>query len=699
MVEWKNKPDQSSPMDAATFNAAFAERVPFWAPTTAYTLGQQVVSPGNDVVSAVAAHTSGASFTPANWTLSSTYAPTETTRTTQPGQLLNVTLATQTLSTPIASDWHGGYFWGGVANKLWRSVDGITWAEMNATIAGDAQRILPAADGEMLAHMGGVIRKSTGWAANPATATWAVVATMSATAAATRFQFDSDPTGQRFISGEYGAPNGTPVKVRMSLNAGATWTVVWDATLVWPTNYLTTHLHAVCYDKWTDRWWFTYAHDMSSTGLYYSENNGATWTRMVEPVKMGSTPTTMNATEAGIVCGSDSTEGAVFVIRRHTDPTKMRWETIGHWRGATGAGGGIPGFTTQASRDSVTGIVYLIFNATGGDATLPVEVWASDGHTAERIYSHYTGVGDNAFTIVANGGRVLGSYNVAGVYKVFTADAATRWAREVVNDDGHLNGNGATIITSTAVGSTDLLTASATVLVGDRAAMGGTDSGVGVGRKAVTNNNAVAVGTVATAALSSVAVGATATAASEGIAVGRSSTAAIQSVAVGRSAAAGASISVAVGYNANAASAGSVAIGSSAACTVDNNGIAIGNGAATTVFGATAIGPTAVAAGHESIAIGSGANVNGAGARGIAIGPGAQAWQNEAVAIGRDVQATAAFQVAVGARHFEMLEIAADPAAGATNAGRFYMKDNGLGKTQFCVRFPTGAVVILATEP
>jgi len=44
-----------------------------WAPATAYTLGQQILSPNNDVVSAIAAHTSGATYAAANWTLSSTY--------------------------------------------------------------------------------------------------------------------------------------------------------------------------------------------------------------------------------------------------------------------------------------------------------------------------------------------------------------------------------------------------------------------------------------------------------------------------------------------------------------------------------------------------------------------------------------------------------------------------------------------------
>lgn len=40
-----------------------------------------------------------------------------------------------------------------------------------------------------------------------------------------------------------------------------------------------------------------------------------------------------------------------------------------------------------------------------------------------------------------------------------------------------------------------------------------------------------------------------------------------------------------------------------------------------------------------------------------------------------------------------------DPAAPAANHGRVYMRDNGSGKTQFCVRFATGAIQVLATQP
>jgi hypothetical protein len=38
------------------------------------------------------------------------------------------------------------------------------------------------------------------------------------------------------------------------------------------------------------------------------------------------------------------------------------------------------------------------------------------------------------------------------------------------------------------------------------------------------------------------------------------------------------------------------------------------------------------------------------------------------------------------------------PAAPAGNRARLFVRDNGAGKTQLCVRFPTGAVKVLATE-
>lgn len=47
----------------------------------------------------------------------------------------------------------------------------------------------------------------------------------------------------------------------------------------------------------------------------------------------------------------------------------------------------------------------------------------------------------------------------------------------------------------------------------------------------------------------------------------------------------------------------------------------------------------------------------------------------------------------------EGIKLAADAAAPAANKGVTYYRDNGSGKMQYCVRFPTGAVQIVATEP
>jgi hypothetical protein len=41
----------------------------------------------------------------------------------------------------------------------------------------------------------------------------------------------------------------------------------------------------------------------------------------------------------------------------------------------------------------------------------------------------------------------------------------------------------------------------------------------------------------------------------------------------------------------------------------------------------------------------------------------------------------------------------ADPAAPATDSARLYVRDNGAGKTQLVIRFPTGAIQTISTEP
>lgn len=52
----------------------------------------------------------------------------------------------------------------------------------------------------------------------------------------------------------------------------------------------------------------------------------------------------------------------------------------------------------------------------------------------------------------------------------------------------------------------------------------------------------------------------------------------------------------------------------------------------------------------------------------------------------------------VGPAHIFLTEIS-DPPAPTTNNARLYVRDNGAGKTQLVIRFPTGAIQVIATEP
>lgn len=52
-----------------------------------------------------------------------------------------------------------------------------------------------------------------------------------------------------------------------------------------------------------------------------------------------------------------------------------------------------------------------------------------------------------------------------------------------------------------------------------------------------------------------------------------------------------------------------------------------------------------------------------------------------------------------GAGWMQYVEQTSDPAAPSADRAKVFARDNGSGKTQLCVRFPTGAVQVIATEP
>lgn len=78
LASWNDGPDGGTPITADALNTRDAEliaAVKRWRPNTSYTLGEQVVSPNNDVVSAAVSHTSGATYDPNAWGLSVSFEP------------------------------------------------------------------------------------------------------------------------------------------------------------------------------------------------------------------------------------------------------------------------------------------------------------------------------------------------------------------------------------------------------------------------------------------------------------------------------------------------------------------------------------------------------------------------------------------------------------------------------------------------
>jgi len=176
------------------------------------------------------------------------------------------------------------------------------------------------------------------------------------------------------------------------------------------------------------------------------------------------------------------------------------------------------------------------------------------------------------------------------------------------------------------------------------------------------------------------------------------------------------------------------AVGNSALrlTTAGDNNNAVGQGAMyfnTTGSGNTAVGTAALQSsttGNENTAIGYYSHwKNTTGLHNVAIGATALSVATTGnyntcigvnagdaittgstnLAIGYDVDvdsATANNQINIANRYYHnrmRLQESSDPAAPAADNAIIFCRDNGSGKTQVCVRFATGAIQVLATEP
>src|SRR5699024_8484593 len=109
---------------------------------------------------------------------------------------------------------------------------------------------------------------------------------------------------------------------------GNTFNKVWDSVAQHGQSISdTTHLHAACYDKWSDRFYISEGHGEKG-GIYYSANNGQSWHQApghrADVLKSSdgtvNGPTVMIATDDGLVMGSDNRNNGLFGLVRQENP-------------------------------------------------------------------------------------------------------------------------------------------------------------------------------------------------------------------------------------------------------------------------------------------------------------------------------------------------------------------------------------------
>lgn len=625
------------------------------------------------------------------------------------------------LSLPSPISWVIGeidgnlYAVGAVAGIIYESTDlGQSWQAVHTFTAGglgsNNATIYSTNDGEVLVSTSTTLFKSSGWSADTSTATFTQVLQV------------TNPAAEQFHRGwgfsvvdnyimvtEYGQPKPTAFFSYLSTDNGNTFAKVFDLR----DNEAGTsnaHNHGCCIDPWHNyRLWQATA-DTGNIGTHYSDDLGATWTRMPnENQHIGTAlkATSMIATERGIILGSDDRPNGVWMIPRDdnytTSPTMQSLYEL-----RTGS----VGLTHIGSKHVlVDGIVYTGF---AKSLDYPAVVTATDVESGETWM-----VWDNAppasFRLPLGGGftglhdifyaqdtliiQLTGSYNLV-MCPIYEASATRTNTLEVV-DTGHVLGG---------MSNPD----QEAVSVGMLAYAGGMTS-TAVGTRAVASGNrGIAVGAESTAGTDAIAIGCSATALLRGTAFGfQASSSGVDSVAIGRLASTSevATNAVVVGTGASTTSASAVVIGQGATSSVGAESIAIGSSAnggnrgiavgvranANGKIQAMAFGYQANATVNYSLAIGADAHVTGSS--GIAIGWNAAAAHSESVAIGAGVITTSNNQVKFkNGNHIELgNRVSALPAPAETTNARIGVRTSN-GVQQLVVMFGNGQLKVIADD-
>ena len=261
-----------------------------------------------------------------------------------------------------------GYTNAGGKAKLFESTDGMLTGtlvkDFNVGVANVSQelkgmRFLP--NGEAMVTLrnpytqaDGGIFVSTGFRANPLTATWARTLTYSNSGNyCPAFAWDAAPAGHiregLVVVTEYGGQsnqattnvNNGASRVWVSLDYGQTWREIFNLLKTYGTK--NQHMHGVAYDPYSDNILMCfgdgYAGAPAVSGTMYTDNwldDTPTWKAII-PVKSAAAwqLTLMKATPAGIICGSDGgPDGIWFMARDSRGGYKFPEPIITNMRGS-----------------------------------------------------------------------------------------------------------------------------------------------------------------------------------------------------------------------------------------------------------------------------------------------------------------------------------------------------------------------------
>lgn len=561
---------------------------------------------------------------------------------------------------------------------------GATWTLVHsATGAYNCVRLMLCADGEILYITPATVSKSSGWASNPSTATFA--AKFSANATAGILPFTIDGNGTKFVIAEYAGTWEDSRYATISVDGGDTWTRKWDSGVD-----STTHLHGACYDPWTDRFYLIEGHS-APKGIYYSDDDGDNWAKITgtDSYFSGGGPTVCVATKYGLVLGTDGPINGIHHMRNVASglAADMRPELAWEWR-STAQVTGVIGFAEMGWYDSDSGLVYLCYSTS---LTLKAVIAASDGKSAGLLYTvPESGIAeDSVEQIYAADGKVWAQVAITAgtVLNHLTAehDGYAVVDQSVLDSGAVLGGE----VASQHVG--------ASMAIGPTAKASGANSlSAGPGVKCASD----VVGVVLVGSgLNVTSAGAYSTL------LGYEFSGSIGSQAVGIGYSldmSGGSLITVVGADASGLGGSCVAGGYKAKAYAFDTIVGVeaegSSGTSQACFGWKAKSPAAygamfgfnahgTGAGTWQSAFGTSATTGAADAS--AFGGGAICAYVGSVSLGRATAATATQQVAMGPRHIEISEQTA-PGVPAANSLRLYASDDGNGVTQLSVHTSAG---------